>query len=338
MKKKIIIVGLSALLLCGCGKIPKLENGEEAVITFKDGKKISVNEFYTKIKDSYGLSTLMSMIDKYIYESEFSDKMKDAKTYAEASVNQLITYYGSEEEALKAIAYYNYQTLDAYKDATYINYLQSEAIEAYVKENITEDELKKYYEESVYPDMTISHILITPDVTEDMDDKAKESAEKEAKDKASKIISELNEAKKKKEDITKKFESLAKDNSEDDSTKNKGGDLGSINIGSLDSKYDELIKGAAKLKNGEYSTEVITTELGYHVILKTKTGEKKSYDDSLDSMKDAIANNKLSADDSNSLMVEAIKSYRKKYEMDIVDSELDRQYGKYMNNLINSSK
>lgn len=337
MKKKIFIIGLSALALCGCGKIPKLSNGEDAVVTFKDDKKISVNDFYNKIKDTYGLNTLISMIDTYIYEKEFSDKINDAKTYSEASLKQLINYYGSESEALKMLQYsYNYQSLDAYKNATYINYLQSEAIEAYVKGKITEEELKKYYEESVYPDMTISHILITPDVTEDMDDKAKEKAEKEAKDKINKIISSLNEAKKKKEDIAKKFETLAKENSEDDSTKNKGGNLGEINIGSLDSKYDELVKKAASLEDGEYSTEIITTELGYHVILKTKTGKKKSYKDSLDSMKDAITNKKLSGDESNSLMVEAIKSYRKKYDMDIVDSEIDRQYGRYMNSLINN--
>ena len=75
MKKKIFIIGLSALALCGCGKIPKLSNGEDAVVTFKDDKKISVNDFYNKIKDTYGLNTLINMIDTYIYEKEFSDKM-----------------------------------------------------------------------------------------------------------------------------------------------------------------------------------------------------------------------------------------------------------------------
>ena len=39
MKKKIGIICCSALLLAGCG-IPKLENGKEAVVTFKDDAKI----------------------------------------------------------------------------------------------------------------------------------------------------------------------------------------------------------------------------------------------------------------------------------------------------------
>ncbi|MDE5539775.1 MAG: peptidylprolyl isomerase [Bacilli bacterium] len=337
MKKKIIIIGIASLFLCGCGKIPTLSNGEEAVITFEDGM-ISVNDLYKEIKDAHGLSTLINMIDKHIYEKEVKDKMSDAKTYAESYVKQLIQSAGDEEKALQMIqSYYNYQTFDAFKNYLYLNYLQSEAIEAYVKGKITEDELKEYYEKSVYPDMTISHILITPKVTNDMKAEDKTKAEQEAKDKIKKVIDELNTAKENNEDVAKKFAELAAANSEDSSNKDKGGDLGSINIGSLNSDYDELVKAAANLKDGEYSTELITTEIGYHVILKTKTGDKKKYDDAVNDMKDTITNNKLSGEDGNKLMIEAIKHYREKYKVDVIDSELDSQYGKYMNNLINSA-
>ena len=212
--------------------------------------------------------------------------------------------------------------------------MQNVAIEAYVKNNITEEELQDYYDNDVYPDMTISHILITPDVTDDMSDEEKEEAENTAKEEIENIIDELNEAKDNGEDIESTFAKLAKEYSEDDDTKDDGGNLGEINIGSLDSNYDELIKAANSLKDGEYSTEVITTELGYHVILKTKTGEKASYDDSVDTMKDAITEDKLNSD--QSLMVDAIRYYRDLYELDIVDSELDNQYSIYMNNLINT--
>lgn len=337
MKKKMLIIGMMSLLLCGCGKIPKLENGEEAIITFKNDEKISVNDFYNEIKNSFGLQTLVSMIDKYIYEKEFEDITKEANDYAEAYIKQLRANYDSEEALLQVIQnYYGHQTIESYKNSLYLNYLQSEAIEKYVIDNITEDELKKYYENDVYPNMTISHILITPEVKDDMSEDDKKKAEETAKKKAQNIIEELNKAKKDNKDIKETFSNLAKENSEDTSTKDKGGDLGEINIGSLSNKYDELIKGAFKLEDGSYSTEVITTELGYHVILKTKTGEKKSYDDSLESMKENIATNKL--DNNQSLMIEAIKHYRDKYDLDIIDSEMDSQYGKYMNNLINSAK
>ena len=334
MKKKVLILGVCSLLLCGCGKIPTLSNGDEAVVTFKDGDMISANDFYEEIKNSFGLDTLLNMIDKYIFEAEFPDEMENGEAYAEAAIDQLRTNYETEEELLQALQYYGYQTVEAYQNFVYISYMQNVAIEAYVRNNITEEELQDYYDNDVYPDMTISHILITPDVTDDMSDEEKEEAENTAKEQIENIIDELNEAKDNGEDIESTFAKLAKEYSEDDDTKDDGGNLGEINIGSLDSNYDELIKAANSLKDGEYSTEVITTELGYHVILKTATGEKASYDDSVDSMKDAITEDKLNND--QSLMVDAIRYYRELYELDIVDSELDNQYSIYMNNLINT--
>ena len=334
MKKKVLILGVCSLLLCGCGKIPTLSNGDEAVVTFKDGDMISANDFYEEIKNSFGLDTLLNMIDKYIFEAEFPDEMENGEAYAEAAIDQLRTNYETEEELLQALQYYGYQTVEAYQNFVYISYMQNVAIEAYVKNNITEEELQDYYDNDIYPDMTISHILITPDVTDDMSDEEKEEAENTAKEQIENIIDELNEAKDNGEDIETTFAKLAKEYSEDDDTKDDGGNLGEINIGSLDSNYDELIKAANSLKDGEYSTEVITTELGYHVILKTKTGEKASYDDSVDTMKDAITEDKLNSD--QSLMVDAIRYYRDLYELDIVDSELDNQYSIYMNNLINT--
>ncbi len=336
MKKKIIILGVCSLFLCGCGKIPTLSNGDEAVVTFKDDKMISANEFYEEIKNSFGLDTLLNMIDKYIFEEEFPDEVENGQAYAKAIIDQLRSSYESEEELLSYLQYYGYQTVEAYENFAYISYMQNVAIEAYVKDNITDKELKEYYENSVYPNMTISHILITPDVTDDMEDEEKEEAENRAKETIENIIAELDKAKKNDEDIEKVFASLAKEYSEDDDTKDDGGNLGEINIGSLDSNYDELVKAANELKDGEYSTEIITTELGYHVILKVATGEKDSYDDALDSMKDDITTNKLSEDES--LMVDAIRYYRDLYELNIVDSELDSQYSVYMNNLINTYK
>lgn len=334
MKKKVLILGVCSLLLCGCGKIPTLSNGDEAVVTFKEGEMISANDFYEEIKNSFGLDTLLNMIDKHIFEAEFPDEMENGEAYAEAAIDQLRTNYETEEELLQALQYYGYQTVEAYQNFVYISYMQNVAIEAYVRNNITEEELQDYYDNDVYPDMTISHILITPDVTDDMSDEEKEEAENTAKEQIENIIDELNEAKDNGEDIESTFAKLAKEYSEDDDTKDDGGNLGEINIGSLDSNYDELIKAANSLKDGEYSTEVITTELGYHVILKTATGEKASYDDSVDSMKDAITEDKLNND--QSLMVDAIRYYRDLYELDIVDSELDNQYSIYMNNLINT--
>ncbi len=318
-------------MLCGCGKVPKLSNGEEAVVQFKDGG-ISANDFYNEIKDKYGLQTLINMIDRYIFEKEFASEIENAKNQAEAQVKSLRTNYDSDEEMEQALQSYGYGTVEAYKDYVYLSYLQNHAIETYVQGLVTEDELKKYYETDIYPNMNISHILITSNASSTATSDEKKKAEEEAKKKAEEVIKKLKESK----DVAKTFEELAKEYSKDDSTKDKAGDLGEINIGSLDSKYDELVKAAAKLKDGEFSTSVIKTQAGFHVILKTKTGEKKSFDDVKETMKEAIAEDKLT--ENSSLISEAIQNYRKKYDLDIVDSEMQSQYSKYMNNLINNLK
>ena len=71
MKKKIILAVAILLLMSGCGENPKLSNGDEAVVTFENGKKISANELYEEIKDDYALSAIVNMIDTYILEKEY---------------------------------------------------------------------------------------------------------------------------------------------------------------------------------------------------------------------------------------------------------------------------
>lgn len=53
MKKKILILSMCLILASGCGKqIPKLKNGEEAVVTFNEKDKISVDDLYQKLNQS----------------------------------------------------------------------------------------------------------------------------------------------------------------------------------------------------------------------------------------------------------------------------------------------
>ena len=45
MKKVLIGTLVVLVLVTGCGKVPKLKNGEEAIVTMK-GESISVDSFY----------------------------------------------------------------------------------------------------------------------------------------------------------------------------------------------------------------------------------------------------------------------------------------------------
>lgn len=343
MKKKIFALCAIMLLASGCGKVPKLENGKEAIVTFKDGEKISVDDFYELIKNEYGLNSLISMVDKYICETEFEDYKDTASKNADALINSLKEQYGSEDKLLEALQGSGYNTIDAYKDYAYLSYLQSHAIEEYAKTKITDKEIENYYKNDAIGDMEINHILITSNVKKDATDDEKKDAQDEAKKKANEVINKLNTAKKNGEDITEAFTKLAKEYSEDDSNKDKGGALGKINYGSLSSKYDELVKAAKSLKDGEYSTSVITTELGYHVILKVKTYEKDTLENLKDSIKETLAE-KYIKNNQSSIGLNALQHYRKEYKMEIQDDEMKKQYSNYIQNALltiqqnNSSK
>lgn len=331
MKKKIIVLALIATLLSGCGsKIPTLSNGDEAVVTLKDGSMISVNELYTAIKDDYALETMVTLVDKKILEDKYKAKVEEANEYADSNIQTLESYYG--DGLLEAIqSNTNFSTIEGYRDYIYVNYLQNLAIEDYCKDQIKEKEVKKYYEDKVVGDIKVSHILITAKVTDDMTDDEKAEAEKEAKDKIESIISELNKTDK--SEVAEKFAELAAEHSMDETTKENGGSLGFINKDTLSSEYAELVDAAYKLKDGKYSTKVITTEIGYHIVLRSETKEKAALEDVKEDILEDLASEYLSKN--QIAVVRGLQAIRDEYDFKIVDSELKAQYATYIQNQLN---
>lgn len=82
-------------------------------------------------------------------------------------------------------------------------------------------------------------------------------ANQQAKEKGQKI---LDEAKKGGD-----FAQLAKDNSEDPGSKDKGGDLGFVKKGTLVSEFDKVIFDS-NLKAGEVYPDLVETQFGWHIV------------------------------------------------------------------------
>ncbi len=334
MKKKIVLAMALTLLLTGCGKVPKLENGKDAVVSFKNGDKISVDDLYTQMKDKYALSILVNMIDKKVLEETFPDNMEKAQKAAESYLSALKESYETEEKLLAAIEqYYGYTTLEEYKDQIYLSYMQSYAVEAYAKEKITDKEIENYYK-NMENDIEVSHILITPQVTDKMTDDEKEKAETEAEAKAKSIITELKDAVKNGKTVADAFSELAQKYSEDESTKDKGGSLGEVNKTTLGDTYTNLVNTAYSLKDGAYSSEVVKTDNGYHVIMRNKTYDKKELKDVKEEIIETLAKEKMEND--NTISVNALQHYRKEKGMEIEDSTLATQYSNYISNTLAS--
>ena len=189
--------------------------------------------------------------------------------------------------------------------------------ESYIKDNLTEKEMKDYYESSIYGDISAKHILISFDYDDNATDKEKEEKEKKAKEKALDIIKKLKNG----ED----FSELAKKYSTDKGSKENGGDLGYFNTGDM---VEEFEKAAYKLNVNEYTLEPVKTTYGYHIIMKTGEKKKPSYKKSKETIIEKIVDEKKNND--STISAKAMINLRKKYNINIKDKTVKSEYEDYI--------
>ncbi len=327
MKKKILIALLILGCTAGCGKVPKLSDGKEAVVSFENTKiSISVDDLYNEIKEKYALSSLIDMIDRSILLKEYPKNDSDAKKYAEDQLTSIKKYYVDdngkydEKSLLSALSkYYGINSIDEFKEMLKLTYYRNQAVDDYAKNSITDKQIQKYYDEEFVGDISCKHILIAPKTTNSMTDKEKKAAEEEALKTAKEVIKKLNDG--------AKFDDLAKEYSNDDSNKDKGGDLGYFNKGDMVSEFETA---AYALKLNKYTTTPVKTKFGYHIILKTGEKEKEALDKVKDTIITTLADK--AKEDDNTMQINALVELRKKYGMKIEDSSLSKQYSTYISN------
>ncbi len=326
MKKKIFTLCLCAFLITGCTKIPTLKNGEEAVVTFKDKSKISADTLYKDIKNQYGLSALINMIDKQILEDKYKDSLNDAKKEAEDQIAQYKEYYGDDLESTIQ-SQTQFASIEEFQEYLQLVSLQNKAIKDYSESKVTEKDIKSYYKSDIKGDIQCSHILITPIVTDDMTDDEKTKAEAAALKEAKEVIAKIKKSK----DLKTTFTALAKEYSDDKNTSEKGGDLGYFNKGDMTEAFETA---AYKLKDGEYTTTPVKTTYGYHIIYRVATKGKAKIADVRDKIITSLGASKL---EKNPIyQVDALTELRDEYGINFIDSELKTQYANYIQNLIAS--
>ena len=315
MKKKKLLIGLislGVLATTGCGKIPKLENGEE-VIASLDGKNFTANDLYNELKKQGGSSVLVNMIDTFIANQEITDS-KEAEEYATSLIKQYKLSYeqnGADFEA--ALISNGYANEEEFKNVIAIDYKKSEIAKKYIKEAITEDELKDYYDNHISDELSVKHILIAPEVSDGATDEEKTNAENAALEKAKNLIEQLNNG--------ADFETLAKENSADDATKDNGGVINNV---VKEGYVTEFWNAAYALEDGKYTTEPVKTQYGYHIIYKVSHTPKKSLEEMKETLYSKIVSAKIS-DDSNLEQKTWVK-IREKYNLSINDSTIDSTY------------
>ena len=326
MKKGKYLILLCALfLITGCKNTPKLENGQEVVVEI-EGKQFTADDFFTELKEEYGTSILISLVDNYITDKEISDEeKKEAEKEAQAEYDQYYAYYGSDWNSF--LSYYGYNSSDELLEDLVKNYKQTKVLNKYIKENvITEEEINEYYEKDIYGEITVRHILITPEVTDDMTEEQKTEAKNKALEEAKNLIEQLNKSEKLEED----FIALAKEKSDDPGSASEGGLI--ENFTNESGLVEEFWNASLKLEVGKMTSEPVESDYGYHIIYKVKQNDKPSLDTVKDTILTKITEKLLS--DSNSSYI-YWSGLREKYGMKIYDDTIKDTYTATMNNLKN---
>lgn len=318
MKKKIVLslfIALGAVILVtGCGHKAKLKDGKEVAISVNK-KDITAEDIYDELKNKYAKQVLADLIDKKIFDELYKDDSE-----IEEQVNSYLEYIKSSysdnwDETLKNAGYENE---DAFKDEIRLNYQRQKAVDEYLKKNISDDDIQKYYDDKYSGNIEASHILIkvASDGEEGLSDE-------DAKAKAEDLIKQLNDG--------ADFATLAKENSDDAGSAANGGALGSFNKGKMVKEFEEA---AYKLGVNEYTKEPVKTTYGYHIILKTKEEDKKSLKDAKEEIIEKILEEKK--EDSN-YSANALEAIRKENGLKFEDTILEDKYNDYLDSLKSSN-
>lgn len=324
MNRKLKIFGVllaSTIILSGCGSA-KLKNKEEVVFSV-NGDKVTADTMYKELRDKYAKTLMIDVIDKKILDKVYKND-SEIDTQAKNAVESLKTQYADNwEETMENAGYDSEEDLlDYYK----LSFQRTKAIDDYIKDEISEEDIKKYYDEEMAGDIRCKHILIG--VSDGSATDGSEStglSDEDAKKKAEDLIKQLNDG--------ADFSKLAKENSTDTGSAKDGGDLGYFNKGEMVQEFEDA---AYKLKVNEYTKEPVKTSYGYHIILKTGEKDKAKLSKVKKTIIEKIAEQKK--EDDPTLEITALDKLRKEYKLKFKDSKYKKLYKKYIEAAKESAK
>lgn len=320
-----IILGLICILLIinivlvVMGHKVKLSNGNEVIASI-DGKDYTAEQLFETLKERYGKDVLISLIDEHISDKELDEKdLKEAKKEAKEYIESIKSQYESSgykwEEVLTQ---YGYENEDTLLNEYLVSVKQQFVVSKEIEKDLTEEDIKKYYDENIYGTYTVKHILVKPATTDEMSDEEKAAAEEAAKNKAQEAINKYAEG--------TDWATLVNEYSEDEASKESEGLIENFTKGDV---VDSFFNASIALKDNEYTNEPVKSDYGYHVILKVSSTEKESLEDSKDDIVSALVNEKLSSD--QNLYRDIWVKVRNNYKLSIEDTVIKSSYEKSIN-------
>ncbi|MCW1241529.1 peptidylprolyl isomerase PrsA [Bacillus pretiosus] len=252
------------------------QKNSSATVATATDSTIKKSDFEKQLKDRYGKDMLYEMMAQDVITKKYKVSDDDVDKEVQKAKKQ----YGDQFTAVLE----NNRLKD---EADFKNQIKFKlAMNEAIKKSVTEKDVKDHYK----PEIKASHIL----------------------------VSDENEAKeiKKKLDAGASFEELAKQESQDLLSKDKGGDLGYFNSGRMAPEFETA---AYKLKVGQISNPVKSPN-GYHIIKLTDKKDLQPYDEVKDSIRQNLEAERI-ADPTFSHKL--IQKELKKANIKINDSDLE---------------
>lgn len=302
-----VLATVLVVILIWPDRIAKLENGLEPVASI-DGLTVTAEDLYEDMKEIYSVNNLLDIIDNKILEEKYpeTDEMNtELNDQAEKYYNMYNQYYGySKEEFLTKSGFGSER---AFIEYLRLQYRRTQYTDDYIKEQITDKEIEKYYEDKVYGDINTKHILVK------VSSSATDEEKKEAENLAKEIITKLNEG--------KSFDEV-KDEYKDKITYEELG-YKAYNA-SLESAYMEAMQ---KLENNSYTKEPVQTSYGYHVIYRIDQKEKPALKDVKEEIITSLVSEHKSKD--TSVQYKALEKMREDAKLKFTDTVLEKKYETY---------
>lgn len=289
-----------------------------------DIKKDKKNAIYVLIKDK----TIDDLIKQTLIDEEIEKKhIKASEQEIDKELQKAISQFGSKENLNKTLEKTEISMQEFKKDLSE-RIKRAKLADSISKSNVSESDIKKYYKDHVMtfnqPEkVRASHILISanPKMIEQKIKAAPENQGLNENEIKNKINTELAAKEEKAKDLLAKlkknpklFTSLAKENSEDKSSANQGGDLGYFRQKELVEPFSSVM---FKLKPNTIS-DLVKSKYGYHIFVITD--KTKAIQEPVEKVKDQIIAT-LKQEKQDKILDDFAESLKKKAKVEYKNSE-----------------
>ena len=289
-------IGITLTILLRPDAISQLKNGEEKVVSI-DNYTITADTLYESLKNMGSVYIIINEIDAKILDNlyETTDEMiEEVTSEANYYLNTASNYYGYSVTAF--LSSNGFTSFEDFKNNLILEYKRNLYLTDYLKKEITEEEIKNFYNDLTGA-MSGKYILI-----DDLDTTKKILADLKSGKTYSEIINAYND----------KINIKALKNIEFDS-----------NI------EDEIYEELKNLEVNSYSNNYFNLNDKYVVVFKDNEIEKASLEDLNERIKIYLAEEKINQDD-GTIANEILNDLREKYNLHFFDTSIEKEYLNYL--------